>query len=111
MLNHQIVIRETAGKFEIELDISGHANVPIALELCFRRGGTLSGVTASGDAPDEYFLEQGTGQYKHGEETIEFGPGQADHRWNRMGGATPKADGMRVYLTGLTPFRKSVFIG
>ena len=45
-----------------------------------------------------------------GEDTIEFGPGQAPHTYTQVRGALPKWDGLSVYVTGLTPFKTSLKI-
>jgi hypothetical protein len=37
----EVVVRESAGAFEINLDVSGTDRVPLAIELGFRRGGAL----------------------------------------------------------------------
>lgn len=42
---------------------------------------------------------------------IEFGPGRVEHTYTQVRGASPKWDGMSVYLTGLTPFRATLDIG
>jgi hypothetical protein len=49
-------------------------------------------------------LRQNTGRYVLGPDTIEFGPGKADHRYTQVRGALPKGEGSSVYLTGTTPF-------
>jgi hypothetical protein len=51
------------------------------------------------------------GRYTVGEDTIEFGPGQASHTYTQVRGALPKWDGLSVYLTGLTPFKTTLTIG
>jgi hypothetical protein len=53
---------------------------------------------------DAFMLRQNTGRYVSGPDTIEFGPGKADHRYTQVRGALPKAEGSSVYLTGMTPF-------
>jgi hypothetical protein len=117
-LEQQVTITENNGKFELELHVHGHDNVPVTLELCFRRGGELTGATADPESKDIYFLQQGTGQYKVGDDVIEFGPGQADHPWTPQLAArygeqqsTAPADGLRVYITAMTPLRKTISIG
>ena len=117
-LQQEVTITENNGRFQLELNIYGHDNVPVTLELCFRRGGELTGATASPDSKDDYFLEKGTGQYKVGDDVIEFGPGQADHQWTpqmtaRYGEqqSSALAEGLRVYITAMTPIKKIITIG
>jgi hypothetical protein len=52
-----------------------------------------------------------------GNDVIAFGPGQADHEMIRMEGAPfdtrqgpSQPDRYRVYITGFTPFRKTLTI-
>jgi hypothetical protein len=104
-------IIERDGKFELTLAITGTDRVPVAVELAFRHGGELHGVEALTKAQDTYLLKSGSGQYVFGGQTIEFGPGQAEHTWTQLRGALPKWDGQSVYLTGFTPFKTTLTIG
>jgi hypothetical protein len=52
-----------------------------------------------------------------GNDVITFGPGQADHELIGVGGASNEAyngtlqlDKHQVYITGFTPFRKTLMI-
>jgi len=103
-LETTVSIREDAGKFDIQFDLKGCDNVPVAVELGFRKGGKLAGVVPLPRTPDCSLLEEGTGRYTAGGQTIEFGPGHADHRYAQLRGALPRVDGLSVYLTGFTPF-------
>jgi hypothetical protein len=77
----------------------------VALELGFRKGGTLVGADPIPDINDAFFLAQGFGTYRSGRETIRFGPGMRAHRWTQLRGALPKLDALSVYITGFTSFR------
>ena len=108
---HTIVtITESAGSVSVEAEIYGTPHVPVTWELSFRKGGTLSGVTEDKRLEDAYFLESGTGQYRHGEDVINFGEGTTTHKWSQMRGMLPKQEGYSVYLTGYTPFRRTLVI-
>ena len=85
------------------IEISGTENVPVAVELTFRRGGQLKGVEEVPNVGDTFLLRNGFGQYVQGDQIIEFGPGQVEHTWMQLQGALPKRDGLSVYLTGFTP--------
>ncbi|MBP7141415.1 MAG: hypothetical protein KBA71_05865 [Opitutaceae bacterium] len=99
------VFTEASGRFRIALELSGTDGVPVAVELAFRHGGRLEGVTPVKGIADAYLLKSGTGRYTVGDDSISFGPGQAGHTWTQLRGALPKWDGQSVYLTGLTPFK------
>jgi hypothetical protein len=104
-LHAVVFIRESAGGVRLGVDVSGTANVPVTLEMVFRAGGELSGVTPVPGIPEAYLLAAGTGEYARGADRITFGPGTAGHRYTQLRGALPKGPGPSVYLTGLTPWR------
>jgi hypothetical protein len=106
----RLLVRESAGAFEIEVDVAGTDRVPLAIELGFRRGGGLAGVSPMPGSADAFLLREGTGEYRLGGDTIRFGPGQAEHTWTELRGALPKLDALSVYLTGFTPFRTTLRI-
>ncbi|MFD3578994.1 hypothetical protein [Streptomyces sp. NPDC058644] len=114
-LRTEILVRETDdGGWELSFDVSGSA-VPLALELCFRRGGELSGegLEPVAGADDTYQLVRGEAVYTVGEDRITFGPGNGKggkqppvvdpgERYTWMKGSlTP--DGIRVLITGRSP--------
>jgi hypothetical protein len=106
-LHSTVRVRESSGVFEVEIEIRGTAHVPVAIELGFRKGGSLSGhgLTRLRTAADSWLLESGTGRFEFGADTIQFGPGRRAHAWTGLRGALPKLDADSVYLTGTTPFR------
>ena len=95
---------ESPGVFALSFDIGGTENVPLAIELAFRKGGNLTGVEKVPGISDAFFLKKGKGNYQHFGKTIEFGPGLHAHTWTQLRGARPKMDALSVYLTGFTPF-------
>jgi hypothetical protein len=109
-LESTVVIREENGRFELQIDLGGCDNVPVVVELGFRRGGRLAGVVPVADMEDIHILEKGMGSYTYDGQTIEFGQGGADHRYTQLRGALPRFDAMTVYLTGFTPFRRQLII-
>jgi len=114
-LDQTVNITEKNGVFELEFDVSGPNGVPVTIELSFRRGGRLEGVRQ--DQPGVFFLEKGNGKYTVGDESIEFGPGRAEHQRTSMEGASYsahrgslKTGGDCVYITAHTPFREKITI-
>ena len=106
----RLVVRETRGAFEVDVDVAGTNGVPLAIELGFRRGGELTGVTPIAGKADAFFLREGNAEYRLGGDTIRFGPGRVEHAWTDLRGALPKLDALSVYLTGFTPFRTTLRI-
>jgi len=102
----------------LDLDLDG-PDVPWALQLTFRPGGTFSGVTDA--AGGERVLVDGTGTYRVGDDVLEFGPGNGsgpgqpaeylpgqDHAY--LGG-TDRPEGEHVFITGRSPGRTRIVIG
>jgi hypothetical protein len=120
VLDQKVAVAENRGSFELHFEITGHPHVPYAVELAFRPGGELSGsfqeVVTRNDAK-VYFLKEGTGRYRLGDDVIEFGPGQAEHQQINLSGpsytahgAALRTPGTCIYITGFTPFREVVTI-
>jgi len=109
-LKSEIRIREKEGQFELQFDIKGTDNVPLAIELAFRSGGKLEGVIPVPNIEDAYLLEKDFGRYTMDGQTIEFGPGYKKHSWTQLRGASPKLNGDSVYLTGYTPFEFTLVV-
>ncbi len=105
-----VTIQESEGRISVEAELVGTPHVPVAWEMNFRKGGEFSGVVKDQHVEDVYFLKNGKGEYKNGENVITFGEGKAEHEWTQMRGILPKHEGYSVYLTGYTPFRHKVVI-
>jgi hypothetical protein len=107
-----IRLTETKGTVELEFELKGMKAVPVTIELCFKEGGQLTGVTAP-DANGNSFLEQGMGEFRSGNDAISFGPGIVTHKqvMNLEGErysthfGTLRTKGEHVYITGTTPFK------
>jgi len=112
VLESVVEVSEKNGKLTLKIDVRGTANVPLAIEFAFRHGGKLEGVEAVERAPDSFLLKTGAmGRYTFGGQTIEFGPGLAEHTNTQIRGSLPKWDGQSVYLTSCTPFTTTLTIG
>jgi hypothetical protein len=116
-LEQKVTVTESAGAFELAFDVGGHDRVPVTIELSFRRDGELEGIEPGATRPNLYFLRQGTGNFRVGDDVITFGPGQADHEMVRLEGVSFEVpqrpsppDRYKVYVTGFTPFRKTLTI-
>ena len=109
-INFQVAIVESKGKLSLEIEIKGTDYVPVALEMSFRAGGELKGVVPDENSEGSFFLESGMGQYSVGDDVINFGPGANAHNWAQMRGMLSKQNGNSVYITGFTPFKKTIEI-
>ncbi len=132
-LKSRVSVTELSDGYELAFDIGGEPGVPVTIELGFRSGGTLAGIAANSgrdgaggpvagrnrggpsvpeDAEPTHLLREGTATYTFGGDTITFGPGSFARPPGRMEGegvtalgGRIRAEGDRVYLTGVTPFR------
>jgi hypothetical protein len=109
-LDTSVAVREDGGGFALDIRIAGTNDVPVAVELGFRRGGELTGVVPVQGISDAFLLEGEAGEYRSGSDRIRFGPGRSDHLWTQLRGALPKLDAQCVYLTGFTPFETTLRI-
>ena len=101
---------EVTNGFRLRLRADGTRGVPIAIELAFRDGGTLDGCRPIPDMPGTFVLEQGRGVYRAGRHEIRFGPGDTPHRYTQLRGAEPRLPGQSVYITGYTPFERTILL-
>jgi hypothetical protein len=114
VLDTAVTIREAGrGGFDLAFDVNG-PSTSLTIELCFRDGGTFTGVAAAGGAGN-FQLVEGEGTYVVGGDAITFGPGNgsgvlqpvrmdAGERYSHLGGSLVPS-GQRVYITGRVPFR------
>jgi hypothetical protein len=116
-----VTIREQGGGFTLDFEVSGFEGVPVTIELCFRRGGRLDGVELTGGDgrqrtdPESFRIDGPMATCRVEESTLEFGPGVWQHNRTGMEGeqfdvynGELQADGLRVYMTGITPFKHSI---
>lgn len=110
-LDTTVAFSETPAGNELVFEVSGSQGVQVTIELCFKEGGKLSGVSDGGN--QNHFLESGTGTYTFGKDAISFGPGTVKQktltnlegeRYSTHFGSL-RTEGMHVFLTGVTPFR------
>jgi hypothetical protein len=116
-LDQKLTIVENGGAFELQFDISGHEGVPFLVELAFRPGGKFEGDIVEQAKDRTYFFKSGMARYRVGDDVIEFGPGISEHQYLNLSGpsyaahgAALRANGHCVYLTGFTPFRRTLTV-
>lgn len=112
-----IEITENNGILNLDFKVEGPPNVEVTIEMCFKEGSNVTGVTK--DEKGNYFLNSGLGKLTMGADTIQFGPGKVEHQnINNLDSeeytyhqGSLRTDGTHVYLTGFTPFRHTMTIG
>jgi hypothetical protein len=103
-LNTKIYVTETNGRARIKISVDGPANLPVALELAFRKGGTLTGATKKQGIENAFLINNGVyATYQKGNDTIKIGPGTNAHKWTQLRGALPKLPGDCLYFTAYAP--------
>lgn len=105
-LQTTVTVTEATDGLQLTIDITGTADVPVALELIFRAGGQLAGVIKHPKKEDAYLLAGESGSYTLNGDTLRFGPGKAEHKGVQLRGALPAMDA----LTGFTPFKHTLFL-
>lgn len=114
-LDTSVIMTEKEGAVELEFIVTGQSRVPVSIELCFKEGGTFTGLTT--DAKGNKCLAGETAVYSLEGDQIHFGPGSLlnpvpenleGERYSTHFG-TLKTTGERVFLTGVTPFRHKLY--
>ena len=109
-LEQVATITERDWGFHLRIESSGTPGVPLAVEISLREGGKLEGCRPAPRAPDCWILERDYATYTVGNDALRIGPGTAPHLSTQLRGAEPKLPGTSVYITGFTPFDRSLEI-
>ncbi len=107
-LQYKLEISQTGRGFNLTFEVTGTYNVPIAIELNFREGGSFEGVSWHHEAETFLVEDREMARYAHGTTAIAFGPGLVRHKWTRLRGALSAMPGQSVYLTGYSPMRHTL---
>jgi hypothetical protein len=114
-MEQSVTVKEKAGGFDLRIQSRGAGNgrqlgVPLAIEINLREGGRLEGCRPAPHVEDAWILESGFAKYSVGGQTVKIGPGAAEHLLTQLRGAEAKLPGVSVYLTGYTPFDRTVSV-
>ncbi|MEE2886175.1 MAG: hypothetical protein VX951_01975 [Planctomycetota bacterium] len=101
-------ITERPRGIDVEIDISGTDNVPIAIEIGCPPGSQVTGANQLTTTPASWSLTSGQTRVSVGPDHLEIGKGRADHRWTRIRGALPELPGDKIYVTSFSPFRDTL---
>jgi hypothetical protein len=112
-LKTTVTLVENNGRNELTFLVTDMEGITTTIELCFKDGGMLSGVTDLNDPYDNHFLEKGNARYEYKGDVIDFGPGaMAGKNITKLEGerysthfGSLRTEGMHVYITGVTPFK------
>ena len=107
-LQQSAEITEIARGFQVRVRAGGTDGVPLAIEIGFREGGQFEGCREIPNGGGSLLLERGAGTFISSEGRIRFGPGSAPHRYVQLRGAEPKLPAQSVYITGFTPFDRTL---
>ena len=107
-LKQSVTITENKDGFRLRVQSNGTSDVPVAIEINFGADGKLAGVEPAHKVHDGWLLGKGVGSYTEGNDVIRFGPGFAENAYTQVRGAEPKMAGPSVYLTGFTPFDRTI---
>jgi hypothetical protein len=103
-------VTEVKGGFKLRLRAEGTSGVPVSVELCFRETGRVDGCRPIPGAPGTFLLDGGNGTYRAGRHQIRFGAADSPHRYTQLRGAEARLPGLSVYITGFTPFDRSILL-
>lgn len=122
-LQSVVRIREQPGGFDVELEIAGTDGVPIAIEFGCQEDTQISGaVPVAGDSHSS-LMTTGQATISVGNDHVHLGNlplgnlpsgngpddnATVDHQCTQIRGALPKLPGKSLYVTGFTPFRRTL---
>lgn len=112
-LSQTATVTEKSGGFDLRIQARGDSSgaalgVPLAVEINLREGGQLEGCKPAPHIDGAWILEKDFGSYRIGGQTVRFGPGTAPHFLTQLRGAEAKLPGVSVYVTGYTPFDRTI---
>jgi hypothetical protein len=107
-LEQSATVTERAGGFDMRIESRGTPGVPLAVEIALREGGELRGCRAAPHAAGAWILEDDFASYRIGGVELRFGPGAAPNLQTQLRGAEARLAGVGVYITGYTPFERTI---
>jgi hypothetical protein len=103
-LHTKIYVTETNGKARIKIVVDGPKNLPVTLELAFRKGGKLTKAVPKQGIENAFLVQNGEYvTYTKGNDQIKVGPGVLAHKWTQLRGALPKLKADCLYFTNYGP--------
>lgn len=111
-----IEIEENNGVLSLDFKVDGPSNVEITIEMCFKERTKIAGATLG--EKGNYFLKSGNATLNMENDSIQLGPGMAEHQnVNNLDSegytyhqGSLRTDGLHVYITGFIPFQHKMTI-
>lgn len=107
-LTQSAVVSELPNGFRVRVQASGTDNVPLAIEINLREGTQFDGAEPVKDLKDAWLMTQPTLVCRAGTDSIVITGGGCEHKYTQVRGAQPKLDGPSLYVTGYTPFDRTI---
>lgn len=107
-LHYKATVTETPTGCNLRIEATGTDEVPLAIEINLREGVQITGAEKLGTPKDTWLLKSGHAEVSSGTDTIQIGPGRADHTYLDVRGARPRLEGPSLFLTGFTPFDHTI---
>lgn len=100
-LTQSATVRELANGIALDIDAHGTDNVPVSIELNIREGVKIEGATDHLLTAEKVRLSGATNQ-------ITITGAGCEHKYTDIRGALPRLPGKSVYITGFTPFKRTI---
>lgn len=115
---YKVIFEDKISHKELSFEVGGTDGVPVVIEMCFNKGGTLVGCEAIPEKSEDFFIKSSEAKYVSGNDSITFGPGEFAHQnISNMEGemysthfGTLRTEGLHVFITGKTPFKHTLKI-
>ncbi len=108
-LRQSATVKEDSTGFTVRIKAEGTDEVPLAVEISFAPGGAPQGCEKLRD--DVYLMGTSAAVYRQGADAIRVTASPAaapPHRYVNVRGALPRLEGTSIYLTGYTPFDRTL---
>lgn len=107
-LHYKATITETPTGCDLRIQATGTDEVPLAIEINLREDVQITGAEKLGTPKDTWLLRKGHAEISAGGDSIQIGPGRADHTYLDVRGARPRLEGPSLFLAGFTPFDHTI---
>lgn len=111
-LRFEVRVTDRTDGFDVAVSVQGWAGVPLRFDVALSPGTFIegSGFALEGRAPGVVVVKEGMVRVRSGLDTLEVGPGFADHLGvaSLYGGEALRPDSFTLCFTGFTPFERTL---